>query len=139
MKNLAVLLSLTLLSVSAFADQCAYVTADSAKTAVRLISLSKKNSGGVLALCQSCGETEPQQVAVNQIDISATGVADVPAEVSINGQGIDLAYTYVNMGQGRWFNLAKLSSCEVRGESKYIIEKHYANGRVKFILGPVFQ
>ena len=137
MKKLVILLSLTL-SVSAFADQCAYVKADSARTAARLISLSKKNSGGVLALCQSCGETEPQQIGVNQIDIGATEVADVPARVSINGQGIDLAYTYVNMGQGRWFNLAKLSNCEVRGESKYIIEKRYANGRVRFILGPVF-
>lgn len=137
MKKLA-LFVIALASINSFADQCAYVTKDSATTAVKLISLSKKNAGGVLALCKSCGEKEAKQIKVNQIDIGETGVSNVPSEVAINGEGIDLAYTYVNISAGTWVNLGKLSNCEVHDESQFILEKKSANGKVKFVASPVF-
>jgi hypothetical protein len=132
MKLLATLFLLTL-SMNSFADQCQYVTAESATTATKLISLSKKNSGGVLNLCQNCGEKTPTEIRVNQIDISSTGVTEAPAEVSVNGVGIDLAYTYVNISAGTWVNLGKLSNCPVTGASEFITEKKSSDGRVQYI------
>jgi len=137
MKTLAALILLSL-SVSALADQCQYVSVESAKKAVKLISLSKKNSGGVLELCQNCGERVPSELRVNQIDIGATGVTEAPAEVAINGKGIDLAYTYVNVNNGTWVNLGMLSNCPVDGASQFIVEKKSADGRVKYIPGAVY-
>lgn len=131
-----ILLALTLLSFNALADQCQYVTAESAQTAVKLISLSKKNAGGVLDLCQNCGDRSPKEIRVNQIDIGNTEVTEVPAEVSINGRGIDLAYTYVNVGNGIWINLGKLSNCANTGTSQYITEKKTESG-VRYIVGPI--
>jgi hypothetical protein len=112
MKLLATLFLLTL-SMNSFADQCQYVTAESATTATKLISLSKKNSGGVLNLCQNCGEKTPTEIRVNQIDISSTGVTEAPAEA--------------------WVNLGKLSNCPVTGASEFITEKKSSDGRVQYI------
>lgn len=137
MKTLSVLILLSL-STAAFADQCQYVSAESAKKAVKLISLSKKNSGGVLDLCQNCGDRIPKEIKVNQIDIGATGVAEAPAEVAINGTGIDLAYTYVNVNNDTWVNLGMLSNCPVDGASQFIIEKKSADGRVKYVPGAIY-
>lgn len=132
MKTLAALLLFSF-SFSSFADQCQFVTTESASTATKLISLSKSNSGGVLQLCQNCGEKTPASIQVNQIDIGSTGVKEVPAEVTINGEGIDLAYTYVNISVGVWVNLGKLSNCPVDGASQFILEKKMANGRVRYV------
>lgn len=137
MKIFAALALLTL-STAALADQCQYVSAESAKKAVKLISLSKKNSGGVLELCQNCGERVPKEIRVNQIDIGATGVSEAPAEVAVNGVGIDLAYTYVDINNGTWVNLGMLSNCPVDGASQFITEKKSADGKVKYIPGPIF-
>ena len=129
------LLSLTF---NAWADQCQYVTTESAQTAVKLISLSKKNIDGVLDFCQNCGDRIPKEIKVNQIDIVATDVDDVPAEVAINGRGIDLAYTYVNISEGTWVNLGKLSNCANDGASQFILEKKSVNGTSKYAPGPIF-
>lgn len=137
MKTISFIFLLTL-SLNSFADQCAYVSAETANTAIKLISLSKKNSGGVLILCQNCGERTPTELRVNQIDIGATGVPDAPAEVSINGQGIDLAYTYVNINNGTYANLGKLSNCVSEGASQFIVEKKSKDGRVKYIPSAIF-
>lgn len=137
MKKIAALFFL-ILAFNASADQCQYITTESAQTAVKLISLSKNNSGGVLDLCQNCGDRIPKEIKVNQIDIVATDVDEVPAEVTINGRGIDLAYTYVNISEGTWVNLGKLSNCANIGASQFIIEKKSSNGIVKYIPGPIF-
>lgn len=120
-------------SFATMADQCQYVTVESAQTAVKLISQSKKLSGGILELCQLCGESTPTEVKVNQIDLKSTGVKEVPVEVNVNGRGIDLAYTYVNINKGTWVNLAKLSNCSATDASLYIIEKTNKDGSVKYL------
>lgn len=130
-------IALIALSFNALADQCQWVTEASAKKAVSLIKKSKKTSGGVLDLCQLCGDTKAKEVVVNQIDVTNTGDAQLSKEVSINGKGIDLAYTYVDVGNGTFVNLAKLSKCEATGVSGYIHQVISADGKVRYIPGPV--
>lgn len=131
MRSFIVALSLVS-SFATLADQCQYITAESAQTAVKLISQSKKATGGILELCQLCGETSPTELKVNQIDLRSTGVSEAPIEININGSGIDLAYTYVNINKGTWVNLAKLSNCSATDASLYIIEKTNKDGTVKY-------
>lgn len=137
MKKLLAVVLLAL-SFNALADQCQWVTTASAKKAVNLIKKSKKTSGGVLELCQPCGEGRAQEVRVNQIDILSTGDAQLTSEVAINGRAIDLAYTFVDVGNGKFVNLAKLSRCEAHDVSLVISQEADANGRIRYIPGPIY-
>lgn len=125
--------AITLLSFNAFADQCQYVTTASAETAVKLLSLSKKNSGGALSLCQNCGEREPEEIQIDKVEIGFTNVSDVPSVVIINGRQIDLAYTYVNVNGDTFVNLGKLSNCANDGTSQFIVKKQ----NNKYKVGPI--
>jgi hypothetical protein len=135
MKTLAAIF-LLILSLNSFADQCQLISKESAAKAVKLIAISKKNADGILSLCQNCGESTPTEVRINSVSIAASGVTEAPAEVQLNGAGIDLAYTYVNISSGTWVNLGMLSNCPVDGASQFIIERPSANGRVKYVPGP---
>lgn len=136
MKKLIVI-SMVALSFNAFADQCQWVTAASAKKAVSLIKKSNKTAGGVLSFCQPCGDTKIQEITVNQIDVTNTGDKVLSKEVAINGQSIDLAYTFVYTGYGKFENLAKLSKCEASDVSAVINMKLTSDGEVHYTPGPI--
>lgn len=127
----------TLLSFNAFADQCQYVTTASAETAVKLLSISKKNSGDALFLCQNCGDKIPEEVQLNKVEIGFTNVSDVPSVVIVNGSQIDLAYTYVNVHGDTYVNLGKLSNCANDGTSQFIVRKKSVNGSINYKVGPI--
>ncbi len=104
-----VIISLVVLSFSfsVFADQCAYISKSQAKKA-----LGMALKGRVIeSLCEPCGQTEPEY-----IDVKSIGIRDVNYdsfwELQVNGEGVDLAYTYID-GQ----NLSKLSDCPSQGVS----------------------
>lgn len=123
-------------SLTTFADQCSHLTKAVAQAAKELTILSTKNIGGVVTICQSCGETEVNQIRVNQIYVTHANDSQTPKQLLINGEIIDLAYTYVNISPKTWVNLAMLSECHGTSEkieaSQFIIEKINQNGEIEF-------
>lgn len=109
MNKLIVLLSL-IISGNVLADQCAYITKKQAQKAVK--RLIKAES--IETLCEPCGETISQRVEIESVTFANTGYQNY-YEVSVNGKGIDLAYTFL---KGK--NLAKSVRCETTGVSSRI-------------------
>lgn len=110
MKKIVLIALASMMSLSVMADQCAYITKEQAKEALKIAIDANK----VESLCEPCGETQAKELEVKSI-----GISDVDYEgyweLQINGSGVDLAYTYVN-----GMNLAKLSACEATGVSETI-------------------
>jgi len=110
MKKLLTIAILSLFFGNAFADQCHYVNKKQAQAALK-IALETKT---IQTLCEPCGENIAQSLSIKSI-----GIADVDFqgywELQVNGQGLDLAYTYVN-----GMNLATLVSCSTTSVSKSI-------------------
>ena len=107
-----VLGSLTLAPGLAGADQCAYVVPGQAQDAVQLLEVGKD----IIQFCEPCGDTAPALVHVESFTAAETGFEGT-WEVSVNGAGIDLAYTFIDNGDGRWINLAEMVDCETDGVS----------------------
>lgn len=134
-KSILALSTLFLMSatlMNAYADQCSYITAESAKTAAKLIKLSQKNAGGILEICQPCGEANPTKTVATTVTIGRTGVEDVPSEILVNGDGIDLAYAYVAISPKTWVNLAMLSGCAAQDVSQFILESRNRADQVTY-------
>jgi hypothetical protein len=106
MKTLAVTIVLAMAG-TAYADQCAWIDAKTATKAKQLIEKHPK----VIAFCEPCGEKAPGiPEAATRVEI---GTPDAGfKEVRINGEGVDLAYTYVQTSPGTYRNLAMLAGCE---------------------------
>jgi hypothetical protein len=107
MQRLTAVLALALLVAVplARADQCQLVDPAVAQRAARAIQASH---GRVLAYCAPCGDPMP-----------ATSAAFTPREVHagteslfIDGREVDLAYTYLEVGQGLFENVALRTGCD---------------------------
>ncbi|HMV35882.1 MAG TPA: hypothetical protein PKM44_00825 [Turneriella sp.] len=97
---LITVLSIYLFVTAAHADQFAYIKPETARQAVELLAKEKE----VYFFCEPCNESTGQLTKIDKfeaVDVNYEGFH----EVQINGQGIDLAYTYV-MRKGRWKNVA---------------------------------
>lgn len=98
------------LSITAYADQCAYISKTQAQSALK-VALEAKS---IATLCEPCGET-----AAKVLETKSIGIHNVDEngywELQINGKGMDLAYTFVN-----GLNLSKLAGCESQGVSSSI-------------------
>jgi len=82
------------------ADQFAYIEPALAKKALAVL----QKEADVYFFCEPCNEATGKIVRIKQvdeIDVNYEG----RHEVRINGQGIDLAYTYIRRN-GKWKNLA---------------------------------
>ncbi|MFZ5628887.1 MAG: hypothetical protein ACOY5B_07135 [Spirochaetota bacterium] len=91
---------LSLVLTAAHADQFAYIRPETARKAVELLAKERE----VYFFCEPCNESTGQLAKIDKleaVDVNYEGFH----EVQINGQGIDLAYTYV-MRKGRWKNAA---------------------------------
>lgn len=116
MKTLLIAMTLVL-SASAFADQCSYVSGTMAKRATLLL----QNGAEIASLCQPCGEKVSQaQVSVARKVSSGSVNYQNYQQVSINGQGVDLAYTYVKVAPNRYVNVAMAIGCKTQGVSPVI-------------------
>jgi hypothetical protein len=106
-----ILASLVLLMGSAaMADQCAYVTKAQARQAAKILASAER----IQSLCEPCGETDAQTVQFADVKVRKTGYENT-YEVVLNGQGIDLAYTYAD-----GTNLGLILNCKAQGVSSYL-------------------
>lgn len=115
------LLSSILLSLAsvASADQCAYISEQEAKTAMQYLQPNDQ----VVYFCELCGDKIFQSEPIH--DIKTLSVKQVDEndnlwEISVNGKGIDLAYTYLDTGHLNFVNMAVLSGCEAQGMTPHI-------------------
>lgn len=82
------------------ADQFAYIEPETARRAVELMAKEKE----IYLFCEPCNESQGQLTKIEKleaVDVNYQGFH----EVQVNGQGIDLAYTFV-MRNNRWKNIA---------------------------------
>jgi len=106
-----------LLTISAFADQAAYITKAEADKAVRLL----KDKTGIKHFCNPCDDKEIRLETIKTIEAVPTGYEGT-WEVKINGEGIDLAYVYFETKKGKWKNVAKQLDVKVQGVPKFLPE-----------------
>ncbi|MDM8552084.1 DUF1311 domain-containing protein [Desulfobacterales bacterium HSG2] len=104
-----------LLSADVFADQAEWIDKSDAYKAAQMI-----NPGMVLRkYCMPCGDSAWTELAVRQVKVRNVNAQNY--EVSVNGKGIDLAYTYIEK-EGKWTNLAMLVGLEVSGAPEFLGE-----------------
>lgn len=102
---------------AAWADQCAWIDASTAASAVRHLP-----EGALwVAWCEPCGDPAPVAHVVGQTRTAPTSSPQL-VEVSIDGSPIDLAYVFVRATPDatRLTNLAKLAACPASGVSATI-------------------
>lgn len=105
--------------LAVWADQCAYVTEEQAQAAAESLPVG----GKFVPFCEPCGDEqfpagEPQVVessVVHALPVSETGLGQDYWELQLNGEGVDLAYIYVQQDSGMFINLAKLADCPASG------------------------
>lgn len=94
-------------TLSALADQCAYVGKQQALAAASRLELGQT----VYQYCQPCGDRQPKALPIKTLSVGTTGYEDY-WEVRVNGLGIDLAYTFVDAGiKNQKINLAAVTGC----------------------------
>ncbi len=100
----------------AYADQCSYVDKEQALKAASFLKLNQL----IYRLCEPCGQTQPQPVTIQSISVGTVGYQNF-WQLSINNQGVDLAYTYVPSSLGQKpINLAALAGCRAQDVSIFI-------------------
>ena len=103
------------LAVPASADQCAWVSKANADAALEHLAPGAE----WLSFCEPCGDTKPALKRVGRATAAPAGGRFF--EVSIDGQPVDLAYTFVHTtGDTGFTNLAKLVDCPATGVSRRI-------------------
>lgn len=113
MKSVVVALSsVALLAVAApaFADQCAWTNALQANGAKALLQKGSRFA----TFCKPCGEKAAQGPFVVQ-SVTQRVPGRGYKETVLNGQGIDLAYVYVETRPGTFMNLAQRVNCPATG------------------------
>ncbi|MEA5511563.1 hypothetical protein VB715_17455 [Crocosphaera sp. UHCC 0190] len=110
------IISTFLISQSAYADQCSYVEKEQGLKAISFLNLNQQ----IYLFCEPCGDKVPQAVMIESVGIGTVGYQDF-WQVSVNGKGVDLAYTYVPSSLDRKpINLAALSGCSASDVSPFI-------------------
>ncbi|HRP68994.1 MAG TPA: hypothetical protein PLY93_05630 [Turneriella sp.] len=110
-KTILTALAAFLLCSSLHADQFAYLDAPLAQRAHALLSKEKE----AYFLCEPCGEKTGRVTTVHQVENRDAGYQAF-REIYINGEAVDLAYTYVRRGN-RWKNAALLLGEHPKGVS----------------------
>jgi hypothetical protein len=106
------IVAVTTFSNTAHADQCAWIDADVASRAQAILAKSPK----VIAFCEPCGDKVPGvPVAAKHVDVREPSAGF--REVVVDGNGIDLAYTFVQTSASEYANLASLAGCPATGVS----------------------
>lgn len=100
----------------AYADQCAYVDKEQALKAASFLKLNQL----IYRFCEPCGQTTPKPVTIQSISVGTVDYKNF-WQLSINDQGVDLAYTYVPSSLGQKpINLAALVGCSANRVSPFI-------------------
>lgn len=135
MKNFIFLVSL-IISCNAFGTQCQFISRKSALKAEELLIKSQDNAGGILELCQYCEDKMVSFKTVRDTEIGRSGVAEMPSDLWINGELMDLAYIYVKLDKDRWANLGLQLGCIVYGPHAYVVEKKSPLGGIMYAPAP---
>lgn len=107
---------ITLLVSVALADQCSWISAQNAAAALEHLGPGRE----WLAFCEPCGDAEPVLGKVGRATV-ATVDGGRFRQVSIDGNPVDLAYTYVHAGNDAGFtNLAALVGCPATGVTRRV-------------------
>ncbi|MEL6493867.1 MAG: hypothetical protein AAFQ41_01925 [Cyanobacteria bacterium J06623_7] len=94
-------------SLTALADQCAYITKSQAIEAIARLELNDR----IYFFCEPCGEEIPQPAEITSLSAGTVDYEDY-WQVNINGKGIDLAYVFVDSGiEQNFVNLAAIANC----------------------------
>ncbi|MDJ0659349.1 MAG: hypothetical protein QNJ42_07630 [Crocosphaera sp.] len=117
LKIISLALTITLfLTQIAYGDQCSYVDKEQALKAASFLKLNQL----IYLFCEPCGETIPQPATIQSISVGTAGYQNF-WQLSINNQGVDLAYTYVPSSLGeKSINLAALAGCPAQDVSPFI-------------------
>jgi hypothetical protein len=99
----------------AAADQAVYVTREQALRAREILEGHVETR----RLCEPCGDTRPEAVSLS--GVSVKNEEEDWWAVYLDGESVDMAYVYVLDG-GRWVNLARMASIDVKEASDAISE-----------------
>jgi len=94
------------------ADQCQWINETQAAKAQAILAEGPM----VVKFCEPCKEEGPGKAFLPDSVEVKTPEGNF-REISINGKAVDLAYTFVRTGPGRYENLALLAGCEASGVS----------------------
>lgn len=104
MRMTATTMAMTILAATwAAADQAVVVSGRQAARAAKILERNHE----VRRYCQPCQDTMYVPEAVERVFVEPWPHAEGKRVVRLNGQSIDLAYTYVEH-RGKWMNLARL-------------------------------
>jgi hypothetical protein len=101
---------------AARADQCAWL--DDAAVATRAARELERHRS-MISFCEPCGELAPG-APVEAAEVAVRPVDGGAVEVTVDGRGIDLAYTYVKTSEHQYRNLASLAGCPASGVSPHL-------------------
>lgn len=107
------LLAAVLLTTSAVAqaDQCQLIPVEQAAKALNHLKPDSK----FVKFCEPCGDTDFYQKTVQTVNSLHVNKDEVLGktywEISLNGKGIDLAYTFLRTTDGSYLNMSKLADC----------------------------
>ena len=98
--------------MNAMADQCMAISSAEAERALFLLQ-----KGAVITdYCEPCleGQKTARVLTVKKVELGNIGSYST---VKVNGETIDLAYTFLKVAPNRSVNLAKAVSCETLDDS----------------------
>lgn len=135
MKTLTISIVLAMAG-TAYADQCQWVQPNIAAKAKKALA----NHPKVLQFCEPCGDKAPGvPETADRIEL----VTPDPGyrEMSINGESVDLAYTYVRTAPHTYENLGMLVDCDMmkEGTATLYVEDATPNGVLITPAAPVPQ
>ena len=89
------------------ADVCSYITKDQAELGAKLLRINPN----FVKYCAPCSEKSKAKIRAEKIEAQPVE-NDQYWAVFVNGENIDLAYTYLDIGEKKGISLANLSGCQ---------------------------
>jgi hypothetical protein len=96
-----------LFAAISYADVCSYVTKDQAELGARLLRINPN----LVKYCSPCSDKSKTKIRAEKIEVRPVE-NDQYWAVFVNEQNIDLAYTYLDIGEKNGISLANLSGCQ---------------------------
>jgi hypothetical protein len=100
-------ISMMLFATAALADVCSYVTKEQAELGARLLRINPN----FVKYCAPCSDKSKTKVRAEKVEAHAVG-NDQYWGVFVNAENIDLAYSYLDIGEKNGISLANLSGCQ---------------------------
>lgn len=118
---------------TALADQQLWISKPDAEKALALVN----EAGSIRTFCAPCKETTSELVKVKRTDVERASDDDPNYwTLSVNGEGIDLAYAYAPVREGfwlwrktKWRNIANMLSLHVEGVPEFLSESEMTDAK----------